>query len=514
MTTTWTARHEPGRASARRGLGAAALSTLVPGVGQVAVGHRREGAVLLTFAAGLGGVAVWLALEHTRAVLAWMLRPSTLWWMLAMNAALLAFRLAATLGAYRAGAGERGASRSRPATTGIVVVLALLAGFIVVPHAIAAYWTAQVHGVMAAVFAGDASSGAPLEPAPAPQPSPIPPGASPEPTLSAPDPGPDPTPSPTPDVTTPDVTVPDPNPWAQERLITIALLGSDAAPGRSGDRLDSMAVVAVVPATGASAVFSIPRNTRGFPLPDDLMALWQRHCQDGTAWELLNSFYQCMALRAPAEVAALYPNAADPAAAAMRTALGELLGIPVTHHALVNMSGFVSLVDALGGVDVYVAQPIRTRLSPPSPDHSWQVYDIPSGMQHLDGAHALAFVRSRTGSSDDERMRRQRCLLASLAGGADVTSVVRNLPAVLRAVEELVTTNIPVQDVPDLLDLVGHLDGGIATVCLGAPEFQASGNRPRVDDIHAAVWSALWGPAATGPSEQAGDPDLVPAACR
>lgn len=93
---------------------------------------------------------------------------------------------------------------------------------------------------------------------------------------------------------------------------------------RSGDRLDSMAVVAIVPATGASAVVPIPRNTRGFPLPDDLMALWQRHCQDGTARELLNSFCQCLARRARNEVAALCPDAADPAAAAMRTALGEL----------------------------------------------------------------------------------------------------------------------------------------------------------------------------------------------
>jgi len=506
MTATWTARSA--RDSTRRGVGAAVLSTLLPGAGQMVVGRFREGLALLAVALGLGVVVGWVLLEHTRALVAWVLRPSTVWWLLGMNVALLVFRLAATFSAYRAGVGRAGAPRSRP--TGIVLTLALLAGLIAVPHAIAGYWTAQAHGVIGAVFAGDVSSGALPEPAPAPQLPPVPPGAVPSPSPS-PTPAPTPTSDPTQDVTVPQ---PDPNPWLEEGVITVALLGSDAGPGRSGDRLDSMAVVAVVPSTGVTAVFSIPRNMRGFPLPDELMEIWQRHCQDGTAWELLNSFYQCMALRAPDQVAALHPDAADPAAAAMRAALGELLGIPVTHHAMVNMAGFVSMVDALGGVDVYVSTPIRTRLSPPSSDHDWQQFDIPAGMQHLDGEQALAFVRSRTGSSDDDRTRRQRCLLASLAAGTDVTSALRNFPAVLRAAEEMVSTNIPVQALPDLVRLLDHLDTGrIAAVGFGSSEFQASGNRPRLDAIQEqARLSLSQRPAPSGTVEPGADD--VPDACR
>jgi polyisoprenyl-teichoic acid--peptidoglycan teichoic acid transferase len=292
--------------------------------------------------------------------------------------------------------------------------------------------------------------------------------------------------------------------------ITVALLGSDAGPGRAGARIDSLLVATFEPRSGAVAVFSVPRNLRDFPMPEDLAQVWRQHCPVGAGWELLNALYRCGTDRAPEAFAALYPDAGDPAATAVRSALGKLLGIPIEHHALVDMGGFVRLVDADGWVDVHVADPIRVRLSAASDEHTTRSFDIPAGMQHLDGEEALAFARSRTGTSDLDRMRRQRCLLASVMATADPMTLLRSFSPVLRAVEEMVTTNIPLRRVPELVALLDHVDlDAIAAIGLTAPDYQRRDNRPNLDAIRVRVQETLDAPAAT--STNGGD---TPEVCR
>ena len=64
------------------------------------------------------------------------------------------------------------------------------------------------------------------------------------------------------------------------------------------------------------------------------------------------------------------------------------LSMPVDHMAVVNLRGFVTLVDAIGGVDVTLEHPLRD-------EHAH--IDLPAGAQRLDGRTALGFVRSRQG---------------------------------------------------------------------------------------------------------------------
>lgn len=64
------------------------------------------------------------------------------------------------------------------------------------------------------------------------------------------------------------------------------------------------------------------------------------------------------------------------------------LAMPVDHLAVVNLRGFVTLVDAVGGVDVTLEHPLRD-------EHAH--IDLPAGTQRLDGRTALGFVRSRQG---------------------------------------------------------------------------------------------------------------------
>jgi LCP family protein required for cell wall assembly len=87
-------------------------------------------------------------------------------------------------------------------------------------------------------------------------------------------------------------------------------------------------------------------------------------------------------------------------------AVQQLLGVTVDHFAEVNLAGFYDLADALGGVPVCLRGPVRD---------SYSGADFPAGVQTLDGAQSLAFVRQRHGlaNGDLDRTHRQQAFLAS-----------------------------------------------------------------------------------------------------
>lgn len=87
-------------------------------------------------------------------------------------------------------------------------------------------------------------------------------------------------------------------------------------------------------------------------------------------------------------------------------------GLRIDHYAEIGFTGFVSMVDAVGGVDLCVPEAIKDPKA---------ALDIQAGCQTLDQATALGYVRTRaTASSDFGRVERQRAFLAALL--AKVTS--------------------------------------------------------------------------------------------
>ena len=71
--------------------------------------------------------------------------------------------------------------------------------------------------------------------------------------------------------------------------------------------------------------------------------------------------------------------------------LGNLYGVSVDHYIRINFAGFISVVDALGGVDVYSDQAFTSVGSPGYYDPT----TFAEGWNHLDGKSALAFARER-----------------------------------------------------------------------------------------------------------------------
>lgn len=123
----------------------------------------------------------------------------------------------------------------------------------------------------------------------------------------------------------------------------------------------------------------------------------------------------------------------------LRGAVESLLGVRVDYHAIITMDFFKKVVDALGGVEVFVSAPMRyTDLA------GGLEIDIPAGLVHLDGRLALDYVRFRGFiGSDLGRIDRMKDLIGRLAAKARTQAVVSAIPGLIRAVREEVETDLP-----------------------------------------------------------------------
>ncbi|RJK95360.1 LCP family protein [Vallicoccus soli] len=222
--------------------------------------------------------------------------------------------------------------------------------------------------------------------------------------------------------------------------MNVLLMGGDAGESRVGLRPDSLTLVSVDTASGEATMVSLPRNLQHARFRDG--SPMDAEFPDGFD-DLLNAVYTY-----GSEHPDLYPDARDPGAEATKDAVAGVLGLPVHYYAVVDLKGFRSMVDALGGlrIDVQERVPIGGGTSPVT---GW----IEPGEQVLDGYHALWYARSREGSSDYARMGRQRCVLSALAGQADPVTVVRRFREVADSAKELVATDLPRSALPDLVEL-------------------------------------------------------------
>ncbi len=120
----------------------------------------------------------------------------------------------------------------------------------------------------------------------------------------------------------------------------------------------------------------------------------------------------------------------------------------------------------------------------------------------MSGTEALAYVRIRYGTSDYDRMARQRCLITALADQIDAASLVRGLPGLLTAVEENVRTDIPIESLPELIRLAGVVDAaGAIQIGFDPPDWNSGrvdGGYPvpNVPKIQEAVALVIADPAA------------------
>ena len=104
----------------------------------------------------------------------------------------------------------------------------------------------------------------------------------------------------------------------------------------------------------------------------------------------------------------------------------ELTGVDINHYVEVSFAGFLRVVDALGGVGLYLDEPLVDEKA-----H----LDVPAGCVRLEGANALGFVRARHLDDDFGRIARQQRFIKETLREATDLGVLANPSKLYRIVE-------------------------------------------------------------------------------
>jgi LCP family protein required for cell wall assembly len=191
-----------------------------------------------------------------------------------------------------------------------------------------------------------------------------------------------------------------PRPEDPEEPYYILVLGSDARTGQTVSRSDTIMLCRADPSKKTVSVLSIPRDTK--------VEL------KGYGTQKINA---AMAYGGPAGAV---------------SAVSDFVGVEIAHVVLIDFDDFSGIVDSLGGVTVDV--PFYT---------SYEGIELQPGVQTLNGAQALTFVRCRKDYAlgDFQRAANQRALLKAVA--KQITQAPANeVPGLISSVASSMSTDL------------------------------------------------------------------------
>ena len=236
----------------------------------------------------------------------------------------------------------------------------------------------------------------------------------------------------------------------------ILVLGSDAGRDRFGIRPDSISVFSVSATTGRVAVIGIPRGLEHVPFRDG-SPLWKVY---PNGWDCLNEcLINALYKNVTDKHADLYPDAekhgSTPGVEATKDAVEGVTGLKITSYVMIEMHAVTKLIDALGGVTIDVKQrlPIGGQADDGSDAKGW----IEVGKQNMNGYKALWYARSRHGTSDFDRMRRQKEVEAAVLKQMSPAVIFTRFQEIAAAGKSLVMTDIPKDMLPTYLDLANKV---------------------------------------------------------
>ncbi len=226
---------------------------------------------------------------------------------------------------------------------------------------------------------------------------------------------------------------PSPSPVVSGGPFTVLLLGSDDDSKFYSEHVltQSMILVRVVPATKQVTMLSIPR---------DLYV----HLSPGGTGKIDGAYSY------------------GGAGAAIATVEDDF-GVHVNYYIWVGLLGLIKLIDAIGGIDVVTTHPVMDDYYPADVfsrfPYDYERVAVLAGPQHLDGLHAMQYVRSRHGDlqSDFGRSQRQQQVLLAIRQKAKQMAP-EDIPSIALAIGGELKTNIPISQVVSLLPLAASLD--------------------------------------------------------
>ncbi|MEI8103583.1 MAG: LCP family protein [Candidatus Moraniibacteriota bacterium] len=164
------------------------------------------------------------------------------------------------------------------------------------------------------------------------------------------------------------------------------------------------------------------------------------------------------------KINALYPigNNEGKGVAYTEQAVSLVTGLPIHYFVVANFNGFQQVVDAIGGVSIYVERDLYDARYP-GPNYSYEIFSITQGWQTLDGATALKYARERHNDPEGDfgRAKRQQVILQAVREKILSAKTLANpfaMNQLLNALGDNVRTNIAQDEIPAFLEVARTLD--------------------------------------------------------
>lgn len=225
---------------------------------------------------------------------------------------------------------------------------------------------------------------------------------------------------------------------------TILVLGTDGGERRAGaSRADSIMLVRTDPGKKRISYLSIPRDLQ-VTIPD----------------------YGVAKINAASQVGG--------PALALRT-VKDLTGLAVDHVVIVDFDRFEEVIDALGGIEVDVPKPIRSKkfdcpYETQAQCDAWPGWRFAAGPQQMDGRRALVYSRIRVNEldpseTDFERTRRQQQVVQATLDKATSVGTALRLPLVGDELVKPLATDLSTWELLQLGWVSFRADAGTAVHC-------------------------------------------------
>ncbi|WP_306370878.1 LCP family protein [Nocardiopsis sp. CC223A] len=189
----------------------------------------------------------------------------------------------------------------------------------------------------------------------------------------------------------------------------------------------------------------------------------------------------------------------------------DFTGVHLDHMVLVDFAGFEGIVEAIGGIDMCIPEPLQDPKAK---------LDLPAGEQTLDGGQALALARSREtteNGSDLDRIKRQQQLIGAILRKV-TTGEVMSSPATLYDFFGSVTDSMTVDGglttdkMVELAVAMREVDlGRMNMVMVPVDNYVNDDNKVQLREPDASeLFAAVAAGEATKPEEKEETPDEAP----
>lgn len=217
--------------------------------------------------------------------------------------------------------------------------------------------------------------------------------------------------------------------------INILLLGTDERPGEGGpQRTDTLILATFDPDSQTAGMLSLPRDLY-VPFPT-----LGYNTKINTAYGIGEQVR--------------YPGGGPQL---VMDTVSSFVGQSVPYYVRINFTGFTELVDLIDGIEINVPKTIHDEMYPTA-DEGVETFHLDPGLQHMDGATALKYARTRNVDDDYGRSGRQqdviRAVMSKVKGAQLLPTLVARAPQLLSTLRNSVDTNIPLDKLIELATYV------------------------------------------------------------